>query len=149
MKVNKITPGFVIQTYDTGTKECVYQEFVAGDQVDWENSDGDTLISYDEEGTSTYVADVEFDETELPYQNFDMVQPKTDSTRRYLVIVEGDVDPSMHGPFATEEERDAYAKDWRERFGDHDGIYPLDTSKEDAPIICAYSGGFFEEDSTD
>jgi len=93
---------------------------------------------------------VEFDETALPYQDFDMVQPGTDSIKLYLLIVEGDVVPGLHGPFNTEEERDDYARDWRERFGDHDGIYPMSTSSEDPPKIGAYSGGFFEdEEDTD
>jgi hypothetical protein len=31
MKVCKITPGFVIQTYDSKTGRCVEQSFVGGD----------------------------------------------------------------------------------------------------------------------
>jgi hypothetical protein len=37
--VKKITVGFVIQNYDEETGICVGQEFVAGDQVDWEDED--------------------------------------------------------------------------------------------------------------
>lgn len=60
MIVKKITVGFVVQSYDTETYKFVHQEFVAGDQVDWENKDGETL---DSPATKNY----------LP---FDMVQPQ-------------------------------------------------------------------------
>ena len=40
---NKITTGYVIQNYATlknGTTVCVGQEFIAGDQVDYEDIEG-------------------------------------------------------------------------------------------------------------
>lgn len=55
----KITIGFVVQTYD-GNK-CVSQEFVAGDQIDYEDMVG---------------KNIEIDTTNEQYQPFDMVQPK-------------------------------------------------------------------------
>lgn len=58
MIVNKITTGFVIQCYDTDTKECVGQMFVAGD-VEWEKPDGTPISPIGDEH----------------YQPFDMVQP--------------------------------------------------------------------------
>jgi hypothetical protein len=61
MKVNKITTGFVIQTYDTETGRCVEQSFVADDQVDYEDQNGDP---------------VGWQEQPEAYQPFDMVQPK-------------------------------------------------------------------------
>jgi hypothetical protein len=57
MIVKKITTGFVVQTYDTDLECCINQEFVAGDQVDWEDEYGESI-----------------DEVDLPYQPFDMVQ---------------------------------------------------------------------------
>lgn len=42
MRYNKITVGFVIQTYEDGI--CVEQEFFAGDQVDYENRHGDPIV---------------------------------------------------------------------------------------------------------
>jgi len=42
----KITVGFVIQDYkelENGTLVCTGQEFVAGDQVDYENENGETI----------------------------------------------------------------------------------------------------------
>lgn len=58
MRVKKITTGFVVQTYDTDLECCVNQEFVAGDQVDWEDEDGNTINA----------------DTSLPYQPFNMIQ---------------------------------------------------------------------------
>jgi hypothetical protein len=56
----KITTGFVVQEYnDDGI--CTGQEFVAGDQVDWEDDDGNSI---DCPGNDTY-------------QPFEMVQPET------------------------------------------------------------------------
>jgi hypothetical protein len=41
--INKITTGFVIQEFDEKTEKCVNQDFVAGDEVVWENEDGEVL----------------------------------------------------------------------------------------------------------
>ena len=38
MKINKITTGFVIQTYDTDRMKWTGQEFVADDQVEYEEA---------------------------------------------------------------------------------------------------------------
>jgi hypothetical protein len=56
-RIKKITPGFVIQTYEG--VDCVEQEFVAGDQVDWEDAEGEVVPPPDN----------------TIYQPFDMVQP--------------------------------------------------------------------------
>ena len=45
-KFNKITVGFVIQTFEKnaeGKFVCSTQEFVAGDQVDYEDLDGNPI----------------------------------------------------------------------------------------------------------
>lgn len=72
MIVKKITTGFVVQTYDTDLECCTHQEFVAGDQVDWEDEDGNTLLSLSD--STQYVGDTDLDLEDLPYQPFDMVQ---------------------------------------------------------------------------
>ena len=64
MKYRKITTGFVIQTYD-GTK-CIASEFVAGDNVEYENENGDPI-------------DMNKDQEE--YFGFDMVQPESRGTK--------------------------------------------------------------------
>jgi hypothetical protein len=63
MIVEKITVGFVIQEFDTKTKKFVSQEFIAGDQVDYEDENGDPV-----KGLSLEAIVKEY----LP---FDMVQP--------------------------------------------------------------------------
>ena len=57
MIVNKTTPGFVIQQFDTETRRFISQEFIAGDEVDFEDEDGEPVDSFDE------------------YLPFDMTQP--------------------------------------------------------------------------
>ena len=39
----KITVGFVIQEFDISTGKCLSQEFIAGDQVDWEKENGEKI----------------------------------------------------------------------------------------------------------
>jgi len=53
--VKKITSGFVVQTFVDGI--FIEQEFIAGDEVDVEDEDGNPVYSH------------------LPYHPFDMVQP--------------------------------------------------------------------------
>lgn len=58
MKVRKITYGFVDQTFENG--KCIDQEFVAGDQVEWNDLSGGDIE--------------EEDVTDFP---MNMVQPET------------------------------------------------------------------------
>lgn len=48
MIVNKITNGFVIQQFDTETRQFIGQEFIAGDEVTFEDEDGESVESFDE-----------------------------------------------------------------------------------------------------
>ena len=64
MKINKVTPGFVIQTYDTKTGRCIEQSFVASDDIAYEDANGDP---------------VDWREKEDAYQPFELVQPTPDS----------------------------------------------------------------------
>lgn len=43
MLLKKITDGFVVQMFDTKKNKFVSQEFVAGDQCDYENMAGNPL----------------------------------------------------------------------------------------------------------
>lgn len=47
MVIKKITIGFVIQEYDTETRGIRSQEFIAGDQVDFEDEEGNALNPLD------------------------------------------------------------------------------------------------------
>lgn len=64
MIVKKITTGWVTQTFDTDTGEYVSQNFTAGDQVDYEDDEGNALVG------SKAMPQPE------PYLPFDMVQPE-------------------------------------------------------------------------
>lgn len=48
MIVNKITTGFVIQQFDTETRQFVGQEFIAGGEVDFEDENGQPIEAFDE-----------------------------------------------------------------------------------------------------
>lgn len=43
MIVRKITTGFAVQEFDAETGRCISQEFVAGDQVSWEDRNGNAI----------------------------------------------------------------------------------------------------------
>jgi hypothetical protein len=65
MKINKITTGFVIQTYDTELQKWTGQEFVAGTETD-----------YEEAGTERILDPAEiWPKSDEPYLPFDMRQP--------------------------------------------------------------------------
>lgn len=68
----------------------------------------------------------------------------TDARQRHLIIVEGDVEPTLYGPFVNDAQRDAVAVTHRQ--GDHDkadGIFKLDLVVKDGiimPVVEPYSG---------
>lgn len=64
--------------------------------------------------------------------------------RYYILFVWRDVEPSLHGPYDTPDDRDAAARQLREEEGDEHGIYPLDATGQ-VEVDC-YSGAFFEEE---
>lgn len=76
----KITYGFVVQTYDDD--KCVSQEFIAGDQVDYENMAGEPLDPDEDE----------IDTTNEKYQPFDMVQPKSEKPKYGWGWIDGEDD---------------------------------------------------------
>jgi hypothetical protein len=43
MIVHRITTGFVVQKFDADTGRCISQEFVAGDQVEYEDQAGNSI----------------------------------------------------------------------------------------------------------
>jgi len=63
MIINKITVGWVTQTYDTSRKRFLKQEFFAGDQVDFEDKDGNPV-------------QLSIDKKEI-YHSYEMIQPET------------------------------------------------------------------------
>jgi hypothetical protein len=81
------------------------------------------------------------------------------SAHLYLLHVWGDVEPSLQGPYDTEEERDHDAQHLRFVEGeDCGGLYPLTLEVELENMldgiqhkleVDTYSGGFFEDDHCD
>ena len=65
MIVNKISVGYVIQQFDTATKECIFQRFIVGDE--YELIDAETKEPILE-------GDIENDGDDL-YFPYNMVQP--------------------------------------------------------------------------
>lgn len=61
----------------------------------------------------------------------------------YLLVVEGDVEPMLDGPYRTADERDQEALAWRAKHGPDNGLYMLDVDADGIPHVEAYSGGFF------
>lgn len=61
MIYNKITIGFVSQRFDSETGKCISQEFIAGDDVQYEDEEGEPL------------GDLSNEETYFP---FNMEQPE-------------------------------------------------------------------------
>jgi hypothetical protein len=47
MILNKITIGYVIQSYDTDKRKFVSQEFIASDDTAYETADGDEINQKD------------------------------------------------------------------------------------------------------
>ena len=66
MKINKITVGWVTQTYDTVRKRFLKQEFFVGDQVDFEDKDGNPVD----------LKKLKLNEKEINH-SFEMIQPET------------------------------------------------------------------------
>lgn len=63
--------------------------------------------------------------------------------KNYLLVIWGDVEPKLLGPFDTPEERDQKAREIRKEEGDNHGIYALQA--EGKVEVDAYSGAFFDE----
>lgn len=59
----------------------------------------------------------------------------------YLLALEGDVEPTLHGPYETVPARDAAAGEYRARHGDEDGLYQLDVVGG-AVSVESYSGAY-------
>lgn len=64
----------------------------------------------------------------------------------YLLVIEGDIEPEVYGPYPSEGHRDLAARKYRIENGDDDGVYALDISSlTNKPVVSAYSGGFMDE----
>jgi hypothetical protein len=65
-----------------------------------------------------------------------------DRSKFYVLFIWGGVDPSLKGPFPTEELRDNESRRLKTKHGDEHGIYPLNVGEDGVPKIGAYSNIF-------
>lgn len=63
----------------------------------------------------------------------------------YLIVVYGDVEPCIKGPFKTLDERDNVAGQLRREEDNEDGIYKLYINADGTPEIFAYPGWEMDE----
>ena len=54
-----------------------------------------------------------------------VVRPKPQQRGKYLLIMEGDIEPMIRGPFKTDALRMKAARKWRRDHGNEDGLYPM------------------------
>ncbi len=64
----------------------------------------------------------------------------------YLLEVEGGIEPSVQGPYQTEDERDRVAKQVRRRQEEDDGLFWADFDEAAILTVGAYAAGFFWEE---
>lgn len=72
-------------------------------------------------------------------------KPKSQK-RHYLVVVWGDVEPSLRGPFARDATRLAAARKFRREEGADDGLYRLDIDARGRPTIGPFYGAELDVD---
>lgn len=92
MIINKITTGFVIQVFDTEKQVYISQNFIAAAEVNYENTQGETIPDID-------MAEVNFGPLSggEPYLPFDMAQPGMTPYRQGVIDVAGDVRFEIEG----------------------------------------------------
>jgi hypothetical protein len=62
----------------------------------------------------------------------------------WLLLVVGDEEPEIVGPFAAVKTRDRRARKLKKYYGNNSGVFMLDIDDRGRPYSGAYSGGFFE-----
>ena len=61
----------------------------------------------------------------------------------YVLLVQGDTEPSLHGPYVTQDEQQMAARALRKQYGNQAGIYWMELDNG-VPKVGAYSRAFFE-----
>lgn len=100
----KITTGLVIQNYDE--EKCVGQEFITGDQVSYENLDGEPIFPPKNE----------------VYQPFDMVQP-IEEMDYYVMWMWKCIEPQLYGPYQTPDKQQIEIDRLRAEQGEDDHTF--------------------------
>ena len=64
----------------------------------------------------------------------------------YLLVMRGDIEPELHGPYETQTARDKAAIAHRREHGLDDGVFALDINREPLDLdIWSYGAGFMDE----
>jgi len=66
----------------------------------------------------------------------------------YILLIHGDVEPEVIGPFGDSKARDRKAKELKKEHGDNSGIFKLIVNDEfpnRIPVVDSYPAGFFDE----
>ena len=98
-KYAKTTVGFVTQRFERKGNRfiCVGQDFIAGDQVDYEHGYGDDNALSEEERQEAGIGT-----SKETYQPFHMEQPLKDY---YILQMWGLVEAQLHGPYKSSQAR--------------------------------------------
>ncbi len=67
----------------------------------------------------------------------------------YLLGVEGGVEPTVHGPYATIDEQENAGKQIHREQEEDDSLFWAEVEEEGALTVGAYTAGFFWEESGD
>jgi len=65
----------------------------------------------------------------------------------YLLIVQGDVEPTVVGPFDSNVIMENRAAQWRALYGKEDGLYGMQAVEK--PAVWAFPAALFEEEEDD
>ena len=65
------------------------------------------------------------------------------NVKKHLLVVWGDVEPEILGPYDDEESREARAVELKREHGDEHGIFRLSAEVIGAIEVSAFSNGFF------
>jgi len=79
----------------------------------------------------------------LPGGLAEVMSVEEQPTERYLIVVWGDIEPDIHGPYETDESRSLAARTLRQEEGPEHGIYGLDVV-DGMPEVFSFSGGELE-----
>lgn len=60
--------------------------------------------------------------------------------KRYLLVVVGDVEPELMGPYKSDALRLQAARTWRQEKGDEDGIFRIDVGPYSSLNVRSFSG---------
>ena len=67
----------------------------------------------------------------------------------YLLFIEDDIEPVLHGPYPAQTEQLIAAKQLRNTHGiEAGGIFPLNIDEQSIPSVYSFSGAFFDDPIT-